>query len=88
MIVAEVLVGQKEGEATVSAALAIVDASNLQRNLYLVEAQEPDFERRHSEVRSKIPTPNVSVGDQKPAGGTSSIAGWCGLGKSVHNRGR
>ncbi len=36
MIVTDVLLGQQAGEATVSAALAIVDASNLQRNLYLV----------------------------------------------------
>ncbi len=36
MIVADVLMGQVEGEAPVSVVLAIVDASNLQRNLYLV----------------------------------------------------
>ncbi len=36
MIVADVLLGQVEGEAPVNAVLAIVDASNLQRNLYLV----------------------------------------------------
>jgi ferrous iron transport protein B len=35
-IVADVLLGRQAGEAPVSAVLAIVDATNLQRNLYLV----------------------------------------------------
>jgi len=35
-IVADVLLGRQEGEPPVSAVLAIVDATNIQRNLYLV----------------------------------------------------
>ena len=35
-IVADVLLGRQEGEAPVAAVLAIVDATNLQRNLYIV----------------------------------------------------
>ena len=36
MIVADVLLGQQEGEKPIGAVVAIVDASNLQRHLYLV----------------------------------------------------
>ncbi len=36
MIVADVLLGQQEGEQPIDAVLAVVDATNLERNLYLV----------------------------------------------------
>ena len=36
MVVADVLLGQQGLEAPVDALLAVVDASNLERNLYLV----------------------------------------------------
>ncbi len=36
MIVADVLLGQQKGEAPIDAVLAVVDATNLERNLYLV----------------------------------------------------
>ena len=36
MIVADVLLGQQEGEQPIDAILAVVDATNLERNLYLV----------------------------------------------------
>lgn len=42
MVVADVLLGQQEGELDIGAILVVVDASNLERNLYLV-SQLQDF---------------------------------------------